>query len=356
MSGGVDSSVAAALLAQSGHEVIGLSMQLYDQREGQTSFGGCCTIDDLHDARRVAHRLNIPHYIVNFEEEFQRTVVSNFVEEYAAGRTPIPCSHCNSDLKFATLLDRARGFDADAVATGHYARVETDPVTGTRVLRRGLDPGKDQSYFLFSLTQSQLACARFPVGHLTKDEVRETARAFGLAVADKPDSQEICFVPDGDYASFIERQSDSSRTPLSGPLARDGAIVNQAGHVLGRHGGVHKFTVGQRKGLGIALAEPMYVLELRPADQTVVVGARADLERTSLTASQVNWVGGQPPPGPARVTAQIRHRHQPADASVRATGPATAALDFDRPQTAVTPGQAVVFYDGDTVLGGGWID
>jgi tRNA-specific 2-thiouridylase len=356
MSGGVDSSVAAALLAQSGHDVIGLSMQLYDQREGQTGFGTCCTIDDLHDARRVAHRLNIPHYIVNFEDEFQRTVVANFVEEYSAGRTPIPCSHCNSDLKFAALLDRARGFDADVVATGHYARVETDAVTGRRVLRRGLDPGKDQSYFLFSLTQSQLAAASFPVGHLTKDAVRDLARELGLAVADKPDSQEICFVPDGDYAGFIERRGISAGDGPTGALPRDGAIVSQAGDVLGRHGGVHRFTVGQRKGLGIALAEPMYVLELRPADQTVVVGARTALERTSLTASQVNWIGGEPPVDPLRVTAQIRHRHQPAGAVLRALEPARAALEFDVSQVAITPGQAVVFYDGDAVLGGGWID
>jgi len=348
MSGGVDSSVAAALLAQSGHEVIGLSMQLYDQREGQTSFGTCCTIDDLHDARRVAHRLNIPHYIVNFEQEFQRTVVANFVEEYAAGRTPIPCAHCNSDLKFATLLDRARGFDADVVATGHYARVETDASSGRRVLRRGVDSGKDQSYFLFSLTQEQLAAASFPVGHLAKDAVRDLARDLGLTVADKPDSQEICFVPDGDYAAFIERQTET--------MPRDGAIVNQAGDVLGRHGGVHKFTVGQRKGLGIALAEPMYVLELRSADQTVVVGTRPALERSSLTASQVNWISGEPPVGARRITAQIRHRHRAAAATVRAVDATRAAVEFDMPQTAITPGQAVVFYDGDTVLGGGWID
>jgi len=348
MSGGVDSSVAAALLAQSGHEVIGLSMQLYDQREGQTSFGTCCTIDDLHDARRVAHRLNIPHYIVNFEQEFQRTVVANFVEEYAAGRTPIPCAHCNSDLKFATLLDRARGFDADVVATGHYARVETEASSGRRVLRRGVDSGKDQSYFLFSLTQEQLAAASFPVGHLAKDAVRDLARDLGLTVADKPDSQEICFVPDGDYAAFIERQTET--------MPRDGAIVNQAGNVLGRHGGVHKFTVGQRKGLGIALAEPMYVLELRSADQTVVVGTRPALERSSLTASQVNWISGEPPEGALRITAQIRYRHRAADATVRAVDATRAAVEFDMPQTAITPGQAVVFYDGDTVLGGGWID
>jgi tRNA-specific 2-thiouridylase len=349
MSGGVDSSVAAALLAGAGHDVVGLSMQLYDQTEGQAGFGTCCTIDDLHDARRVAHQLNIPHYILNFEREFKQTVVANFVGEYTAGRTPIPCSHCNSDLKFATLLDRARAFDAGVVATGHYARVETDPGTGRAVLRRGRDARKDQSYFLFSLTQDQLARADFPVGNLTKDAVRDLARDLELVVADKPDSQEICFVPDGDYAAFIERQNETAPTP-------GGAIVNQSGCVLGRHGGVHRFTVGQRKGLGIALAEPMYVLELRPLDQTVVVGPRPQLERTTLTASQVNWIAGVPPGGVCRVTAQIRHRHQPAAATVRAIEAGRAEVEFDTPQMAVTPGQAVVLYAGDVVLGGGWID
>ena len=296
----------------------------------------------------MARRLNIPHYIVNFEKEFQRTVVANFVDEYLAGRTPIPCSHCNSDLKFATLLDRAQGFGAETVATGHYARVDTDPSTGRRVLRRGLDAGKDQSYFLFSLTQEQLARASFPVGGMSKDAVRDYARSRGLTTADKPDSQEICFVPDGDYASFIERQT--------GDMAGDGAIVNQAGEVLGHHAGVHHFTVGQRKGLGIALAEPTYVLELRPSEKTVVVGPRRALEQTTLTASQVNWISGIVPEAPMRVTAQIRHRHQPAPATVKAVGDGRAELAFDAPQIAITPGQAVVFYEDDVVVGGGWID
>lgn len=348
MSGGVDSSVAAALLSEAGHDVVGLSMQLYDQREGEHGYGSCCSLDDLHDAGRVARRLNIPHYIVNFEKEFQRTVVANFVDEYLAGRTPIPCSHCNSDLKFATLLDRAHAFGAETVATGHYARVDTDASTGRRVLRRGLDAGKDQSYFLFSLTQDQLARASFPVGGLSKDEVREYARSRGLVTADKPDSQEICFVPDGDYASFIERQT--------GDVEADGAIVDQSGRELARHAGVHHFTVGQRKGLGIALAEPTYVLELRPSEKKVVVGPRRALEQTSLTASQVNWISGIVPPVPIRVTAQIRHRHQPAPATVRALPESRAALEFDTPQIAITPGQAVVFYDGNVVVGGGWID
>jgi tRNA-uridine 2-sulfurtransferase len=348
MSGGVDSSVAAALLAEAGHDVIGLSMQLYDQSDGESGYGSCCSLEDLHDAGRVARRLNIPHYIVNFEHEFQRTVVANFVDEYVSGRTPIPCSHCNSDLKFSTLLDRSRAYGAEMVATGHYARIDIDPETGRQVLRRGRDTSKDQSYFLFSLTQEQLARASFPVGDLSKDAVRETARALGLAVADKPDSQEICFVPDGHYAAFIERNA--------GDLDSAGAIVNQTGDVLGRHGGIHRFTVGQRKGLGIAAAEPMYVLELRPATKTVVVGQRAELERTSLMASQVNWIAGAPPTLPLRIMAQIRHRHLPAPASVRPLGEGRAAVEFDAPVTAVTPGQAVVFYQEDVVVGGGWID
>ena len=348
MSGGVDSSVAAALLAEAGHDVIGLSMQLYDQREGGTGYGSCCSLDDLHDAGRVARRLSIPHYIVNFERAFQRTVVANFVDEYVAGRTPIPCSHCNSDLKFAALLDRARAFDAEVVATGHYARIAVDSETGRQVLRRGRDAAKDQSYFLFSLTQEQLARASFPVGDLSKDVVRKVARDLGLGVADKPDSQEICFVPDGDYAAFIERQT--------GDLPSGGDIVSQSGEVLGQHGGVHRFTVGQRKGLGIAAAEPMYVLQLQPVDKTVVVGPRQALERTGLTASQVNWIAGAPPSDALRITAQVRHRHQPAPATVRALADNRAAVEFDAPVVAITPGQAVVFYDEDVVVGGGWIE
>ena len=243
----------------------------------------------------------------------------------SSGRTPIPCSHCNSDLKFSTLLDRSRAYGAEMVATGHYARIGIDPETGRQVLRRGRDASKDQSYFLFSLTQEQLARASFPVGDLSKNAVRETARALGLAVADKPDSQEICFVPDGDYAAFIERNA--------GDLDSAGAIVNQTGDVLGRHGGIHRFTVGQRKGLGIAAAEPLYVLQLRPAAKTVVVGPRTELERTSLTASQVNWIAGAPPTVPLRIMAQIRHRHLPAPASVRPLDEGRAAVEFDAPVT-----------------------
>ena len=349
MSGGVDSSVAAALLAEQGHDVIGLSMQLYDQSEGQRSFGSCCSIDDLHDARRVAAVINIPHYILNFQQQFDEQVVSNFIQEYAAGRTPLPCAHCNSDLKFATLADRARGFGADAVATGHYARVERDAPSGRYHLKRGVDPGKDQSYFLFSLTQEQLACAVFPVGDQPKEAVRAYARRRRLPVADKPDSQEICFIPDHDYRAFVTK-----RVPEA---ARAGVVVDEQGRVVGSHAGIHRFTVGQRKGLGLAAqtAAPMYVLALRPSEQQVVVGPKSSLEQTTLTASRVNWVMPEPT-GPRRAAAQIRHRHDAAPAVVRSLGDARAEVVFDIPQLAITPGQAVVFYEGDAVVGGGWID
>jgi tRNA-specific 2-thiouridylase len=352
MSGGVDSSVAAAMLADQGHDVIGLSMQLYDaseQADGARAFGSCCSLDDLHDARRVAAAIDIPHYILNFERQFNEQVVSNFVSEYVAGRTPLPCARCNSDLKFSTLLDRARGLGADAVATGHYARVEVG-ADGRFLLKRGTDPTKDQAYFLFSLTQDQLARAVFPVGDHPKDIVREYARRRNLPVADKPDSQEICFIPDHDYAAFITRHSPD--TP------RSGAIVDESGTVVGQHTGVYRFTIGQRKGLGLAgspTGAPVYVLALDAADRRVVVGPKASLERTTLTASGVNWILDDPVE-PRRVTAQIRHRHQPAPAIVRSLEVGRAEAVFDSPQIAVTPGQAVVFYDGDVVVGGGWID
>ena len=347
MSGGVDSSVAAALLAEQGHDVIGVSMQLYDQSEGQSSFGTCCTLDDLYDARRVAAAIGIPHYIVNFENRFDEQVVSNFIHEYSAGRTPIPCAHCNADLKFATLLERALGFGAEALATGHYARIE-QASNGSYLLRRGADAGKDQTYFLFSLTQDQLARAAFPVGHLDKHSVREHAQRLKLRVATKPDSQEICFVPDGDYAAFIEKAAPE--------LKRPGTLVNQGGEVLGGHQGVHRFTIGQRKGLGLSAREPLYVLEIRPDSAQVVVGPRDALARTTLTASQVNWVSGKAPDDWLSVRAQIRYKHTASPARVRALDHGRAELTFEEAQSAITPGQAVVFYDEDICLGGGWID
>jgi tRNA-specific 2-thiouridylase len=346
MSGGVDSSVAAALLARSGHDVIGLSMQLYDHSEGEIRFGSCCTLDDLYDARRVARAIGIPHYIVNFERRFEEHVISDFVREYASGRTPIPCVHCNGDLKFASLVERAEGFDAEAVATGHYAQVDQDPATGRYRLKRGVDRAKDQSYFLFTLTQAQLARARFPVGALDKPAVREEARRLGLAVADKHDSQEICFVAAGEHADFVAKRA-----------ALDAGEIRDAdGRVLGRHEGIHRFTIGQRKGLGISAGIPLYVVDIDAAGSVVTVGPRAALERTSLTASRVNWMSGDTPASPVRATVQIRYRHSEAFATVTPLDGARARVDFDSPQSAITPGQAVVFYAEDVVLGGGWID
>ena len=348
MSGGVDSSVAACLLADAGHDVVGVSMQLYDQRNPNESFGSCCSLDDLYDARQVAAAIGIPHYILNFEEKFRETVVRNFVDEYAAGRTPIPCVHCNGDLKFATLVERAAGFDAGAVATGHYAQVGLDEDARRYHLRRGVDRDKDQSYFLFSLTQDQLAHAMFPIGHLTKHDVRTYAERRGLLTANKPDSHEICFVPDGDAAGFVGR-----RLPEG---ARDGEVVDSSGKVLGRHTGIHRYTVGQRRGLGISAAIPLYVLKLEPDAGRVVVGPREELAGREFTARDVNWIAGTPPDGPRRITARIRHRHTDAAATVTSDGGTRARVIFDEPQTAITPGQAAVFYDGETVLGGGWID
>ena len=346
MSGGVDSSVAAALLAEQGHDVIGLSMQLYPHGDGAAHFGSCCTLDDLNDARRVASAIGFPHYILNFEQQFRETVISNFVTEYASGRTPLPCAHCNSDLKFSTLLERAHVFGATAVATGHYAQVEH---SGQRwLLKRSVDREKDQSYFLFSLTQAQLASAMFPVGVLTKPQVRREAQRLTLQVADKPDSQEICFVTDGDYASFVAKTDPG--------VARSGAIVAESGAQLGRHAGIHRFTIGQRKGLGISGTAPMYVLRIDADSGDVTVGPKSSLERATLTASGVNWVAVDTPAAWLNVAAQIRYRHAPAPGRVRALEGGRAELEFDTPQSAVTPGQAVVFYQDDVVVGGGWIE
>ena len=346
MSGGVDSSVAAALLAREGHDVVGLSMQLYDQSNGEISFGSCCTLDDLYDARRVAASIGIPHYIVNFERKFEEHVVADFVREYAAGRTPIPCVHCNGDLKFASLVERAAAFQAAAVATGHYAQVDVNEDTQRYRLKRGVDAQKDQSYFLFTLSQAQLARARFPVGALDKPAVREEARRLGLRVAEKKDSQEICFVAAGEHPDFVAKRA----------AIPAGVIQDREGRVLGQHEGVHRFTIGQRKGLGVSSAIPLYVVNIDADSAAVTVGPREDLERTSLTASRVNWMSGDAPASPIRAHAQIRYRHKPAAATITPLGADRTRVDFDQPQSAVTPGQAVVFYEGDVVLGGGWIE
>ena len=350
MSGGVDSSVAAVLVADRG-DAVGLSMQLFDasgtEAGAERKFGRCCSIDDLSDARRVATRIGIPHYVVNFEREFEQKVIGNFVDEYAAGRTPIPCVHCNGDLKFATLLDRAEGLGADRVATGHYARVRHDEATGLYQLLRGVDADKDQSYFLFTLTQAQLSRAEFPIGELVKADVRAIAHERGLPVADKPDSHEICFIPDGDHASFVEKHAPEA--------ARPGVFTDAAGSVVGTHEGAHRFTVGQRKGLRLSAGVPLYVLAIDTAAQRVTVGSKADLERAGLEADGFNWMAGSTPAAPIAATVKIRHRATDAACTITPLGDDRVRIAFETPQSAVAPGQAVVAYQGDVVVGGGWI-
>jgi tRNA-specific 2-thiouridylase len=360
MSGGVDSSVVAGLLKRSGTRVVGLTMQLWNQRrlpelvpEGG-SVGRCCSLDDVYDARTVAQHLGISYYVINFEDRFEEQVVRPFIDEYLAGRTPIPCTLCNNFIKFDQFLDLAAGLGADSIATGHYARITQDQETGRYQLRRSADASKDQTYFLFGLKQEQLARSQFPLGAMTKPEVRELARELGLPVAEKPDSQEICFVPNGDYAGFIdayfrERGVEAEHTR--------GEIIDTEGRVRGEHKGVHHFTVGQRRGLGIAAAEPLYVIATEPATQRVIVGGNNDLLCARLTTREMNWISIPPISSPLRASVKIRNKHLAAPATIYPTGdPARAEVHFDEPQRAVTPGQGAVFYDGDLVLGGGWIE
>jgi tRNA-specific 2-thiouridylase len=367
MSGGVDSSTVAAILARGGDSsadagcaVVGLTLQLWDQTRlagkhgipDAPKAGRCCSLDDVYDARRVAEDLGIPYYVVNQEERFEHDVVRPFVDEYLAGRTPIPCSLCNDHIKFDQLLQTARSIGAERIATGHYAVNEYDPERRRWILKRPADLAKDQTYFLFGLTQEQLAHTLFPLGRLTKPEVREMARRHGLRLAEKPDSQEICFIPGGDYKQFITAYLEERGEPVPETA---GELVAANGDVIGRHGGISNFTVGQRKGLGVSSPTPLYVLNIDPASHRVTVGADAELATRTLRARRLNWISITELTTPMRVRAKIRHRHEPAWATLEPAAAGDVVATFDEPQRAVTPGQSAVFYDGDEVVGGGWI-
>ncbi len=358
MSGGVDSSTVAALLHGQGSRVVGLTMQLWNQRR-LPELGGeeprahrCCSLDDVYDARRVAEHLGFPFYVVNFERQFEDAVVRPFVADYLAGRTPIPCARCNNSVKFDDLVRMSRELGAGRLATGHYARIRRDPASGRYELLRARDAAKDQSYFLFGLTQEQLARTVFPLGEMTKNEVREAARSAELPVAEKPESQEICFVPTGGYARFIESYLKEQGTPLADA---PGEIATADGTVVGRHQGLHRYTIGQRRGLNLAAGHPLYVLEIDSERNRLVVGENDALGCDSCEVRDVNWIPWPELEGPVEAQVKIRHSHNLARARIEPVTPGGARVHFESPQRAVTPGQAAVFYQGDLVLGGGWI-
>ncbi len=360
MSGGVDSSAAAAILKEQGHDLVGFTMQLWNQRRGiSVDENGdplpsrCCSLDDVYDARRVAEELGFPFYVLNLEREFERDVVQPFVASYLNGETPIPCVSCNSRLKFASLDQLARSLGCDKVATGHYARVEHDEGLNRYRLFRGRNLQKDQSYFLWELTQDQLSRALFPLGEMSKPEVREVAREHSLAVAEKSESQEICFVPDGNYAGFIDRYLEAEAA--ADRLPGGGEIVDAGGTVLGHHAGIHHYTIGQRRGIGISGAQPLYVINLDAPRNQVVVGSQDELLGREFTAAGVNWLAFDKPLASVNAEVRVRYRHTPAEAAITPLEDNRVQVIFDEPQRAITPGQATVFYRGDEVLGGGWI-
>jgi tRNA-uridine 2-sulfurtransferase len=360
MSGGVDSSAAAAILKEQGHDLVGFTMQLWNQRRGisvdengEPLPSRCCSLDDVYDARRVAEELGFPFYVLNLEKEFERDVVQPFVSSYLNGETPIPCVACNSRLKFASLDKLASSLGCEKVATGHYARVELDQATNRYRLLRGCDPNKDQSYFLWELTQDQLSRAMLPLGEMSKPDARDAARRNDLAVAEKKESQEICFVPDGDYAGFIERYLDAEQQ--TNRLPGEGKIVTSDGTVIGTHGGIHRYTIGQRRGIGIANSRPLYVLGVEAENNRVIVGYDDELLAGEFTAAGVNWIAFDNPTTPVDAEVRVRYRHTAAPAIITPLPGNRAQVKFDEPQRAITPGQATVFYRGDEVVGGGWI-
>jgi len=359
MSGGVDSSTVAAMLRAQGHTLVGLTLQLWNQRRlaGKQGMpeqvtGRCCSLDDVYDARRVAEQLDIPYYVVNQEARFEQTVVKPFVQDYLAGRTPIPCTHCNNHLKFDDLITTALQVGADAVATGHYARNEWCERRQRWILKTPADSAKDQTYFLFGLKQHQLARSLFPLGNLLKPQVRQMAEEANLALAQKPDSHEICFVPTGDYKAFISAYLEEQGSPQPD---EGGEFVTPDGQILGGHGGVHRYTVGQRKGLGVTNPEPLYVIQIDDASKRITLGTEPQLYRTEMRARDLNWISIPQLTEPIRVDAKVRHRHPVSLAWVYPAGEDEVRVVFDEPQRSITPGQSVVFYQDDEVTGGGWI-